>query len=100
MLFPAWVQTTRDQTERGVKVLGQRLIFVASQLLVTSLVLLPALLVGALVFFVVNLVSGIGIGAAAAVIAVAVLMGFEAWLGVRWLGSRFEELDISSELRP
>jgi hypothetical protein len=99
VLFPAWVQATRDQTERGIEVLGQRLIFVASQLLVTALVLLPALLVGVLAFFVVNLIAGFEAGAIVAVIAMAVLLAFEAWLGIRWLGNRFEELDISSELR-
>jgi ABC-2 type transport system permease protein len=100
VLFPAWVQATRDQTERGIEVLGQRIIFVAGQLLVTAFVLLPALLAGALVLFMVNLIAGFEIGAAVAVIAMAVLLGFEAWLGIRWLGNRFEELDISSELRP
>jgi hypothetical protein len=100
VLFPAWVQATRDQTERGIEVLGQRLIFVASQLLITALVILPVLLVGGLVFFIVNLVTGLAVGAATAVIAMTVLLGFEAWLGIRWLGNRFEALDISSELRP
>jgi ABC-2 type transport system permease protein len=100
VLFPAWVQVTRDKTERGIEVLGQRLIFVLSQLLVTGLVLLPALIVGGLVFFIVELIAGPGIGAAAAVIAMVVLLSFEAWLGIRWLGNRFEALDVSSELRP
>lgn len=100
VLFPAWVQVTRDQTERGIEVLGQRLIFVAGQLLVTTLVLLPALLVGASILFIVNLITGFEVGAAVAVIAMTVLLAVEAWLGIRWLGNRFEELDISSELRP
>jgi hypothetical protein len=100
VFFPAWVQATRDQTERGIEVLGQRLIFVASQLLVTALVLLPAFLLGALVFFLVNLVAGVAIGAAVAVLAMATLLGLEAWLGIHGLGNRFEDLDISSELRP
>ena len=99
VLFPAWVQATRDRTERGIEVLGQRLIFVASQLLVTALVILPALLVGGLVFFLVTLITGFAVGAAVAAITMTMLMGFEAWLGIRWLGNRFEELDISSELR-
>ncbi len=100
VLFPAWVQATRDQTERGIEALGQRLIFVASQLLVTTVVLLPALLVGGLVLILVKLATGIAVGAAAAAIAMTMLLGFEAWLGIRWLGNRFEKLDISSELRP
>ncbi|HEU4590817.1 MAG TPA: putative ABC exporter domain-containing protein [Steroidobacteraceae bacterium] len=99
VLFPAWVQATGDRTERGIEVMGQRLIFVVSQFLVTALALLPALLVGGLVLFIVNLIAGIAIGGAAAVVAMAALLGFEAWLGIRWLGNRFEALDISSELR-
>ena len=99
VLFPAWAHATRDQTERGIEALGQRLIFVVSQLLVTVLAIVPALIVGALVLFIVNLIAGIAVGAAVAVIAMAVLLGFEAWLGIRWLGNRFEDLDISLELR-
>jgi hypothetical protein len=100
VLFPAWTQATRDHTERGVEVMGQRLIFVAGQLLVTAFVMLPALLVGGLVFFIGKLMAGTAVAAVPAIIAIAALLGFEAWLGVRWLGSRFEELDVSSELRP
>jgi hypothetical protein len=44
--------------------------------------------------------AGTAVAAVPAIIAIAALLGFEAWLGVRWLGSRFEELDVSSELRP
>jgi ABC-2 type transport system permease protein len=99
VLFPAWVQATRDQTERGIEVLGQRLIFVASQLLVTALVIVPALLVGGFVFIVANVVAGPAAGAVLAVIVMAALLAVEAWLGIRWLGRLFEELDISSELR-
>jgi hypothetical protein len=29
----------------------------------------------------------------------AVTLGAEVWLGIQWLGGRFEKLDISSELR-
>jgi hypothetical protein len=100
VLFPAWVQATRDQTERGFEVLGQRLIFVASQLLLTALAILPALIVGAPLFFVGQLVAGVELGVALAAIVVAVLLTFEVWLGIRWLGGRFEKLDVSSELRP
>ena len=99
VLFPAWVHATRDRTERGVEVMGQRLIFVASQLLVTSLALLPALIIGLVMFFVVNLVAGPAAGGAVAALSMAVLLASEVWVGVQWLGGRFEKLDISSELR-
>ena len=79
--------------------MGQRLIFVASQLLVTSLALLPALIIGLVMFFVVNLVAGPAAGGAVAALSMAVLLASEVWVGVQWLGGRFEKLDISSELR-
>lgn len=100
VLLPAWVQSTRDQTERGIEIMGQRMIFLAGQLLVTVLVAIPVFLAGALVFFIANLVAGVGFGMAIAAIAMAALLCVEAWLGVLWLGKRFEGLDISSELRP
>jgi hypothetical protein len=99
VLFPAWVQATGDRTERGIEVMGQRLIFVISQFLVTALALVPALLVGGLVFAIVNFVAGMVVGGAVAVLAIIALLGLEVWLGIRWLGNRFEALDISSELR-
>jgi len=100
VLFPAWVQATRDRTERGVEVMGQRLIFIASQLLVTTLALLPALIIGSVMFFVVNLIAGPLAGGAIAALSMVVLLASEVWLGIQWLGGRFEKLDISAELRP
>ena len=100
VLLPAWVQATRDRTERGVEVMGQRLIFVVSQLFVTAMALVPAMILGGIVFALVQLVAGFAIAGAVAGIAMAMLLTLEVWLGIQWLGGRFEALDISSELRP
>jgi hypothetical protein len=100
VLLPAWVQATRDRTERGVEVMGQRLIFVVSQLFVTAVALVPAMILGGIVFALVQLVAGLAIAGAVAGIAMAMLLTLEVWLGIQWLGGRFEALDISSELRP
>jgi putative ABC exporter len=100
VLFPAWVQSTRDRTERGIEVLGQRLIFMAGQLLITALVIVPAFIAGALVFLIAQALAGFAVGAAIAVIGMALLLAFEAWIGIRWLGNRFEAFDLSAELRP
>ncbi len=99
VLFPAWVQNTRDQTERGFEVMGQRLIFLFGQVFVTVLAILPAIIAGTVVLFVAKPFAGEVVGAAIAVIAMTALLGFEAWLGILWLGKRFEKLDISAELR-
>jgi ABC-2 type transport system permease protein len=100
VVFPAWAQLARDRTERGIEVMGQRIILVAGQLLVTAIAVVPAAIGAALVFLLTQWLLGIAAGAALAVVAVFMLLGVEFWLGIRWLGTRFEQFDLSAELRP
>lgn len=100
VLFPAWIQSAANRTERGIEVVGQRLIFVAGQLLVTAIAVLPAALSAAFVFLVAQWLAGAVIAAVLAVVVVVLLLGVEAWLGLLWLGRRFELFDLSAELRP
>jgi hypothetical protein len=99
VLFPAWTQSASNRAERGIEVLGQRVIFVVGQLLITLLAMVPALLSAALVFFVAQLLAGVVTATVLAVGAVFLLLCAEACLGVHWLGDRFEKFDLSSELR-
>jgi ABC-2 type transport system permease protein len=100
VLFPAWVHSAADHTDRGIEVMGQRLIFVAGQLLITAVAIVPAAIIAAVIFFVGQWLVGFVVAATMAVAGVFILLAMEAWLGVRWLGSRFEQLDLSAELRP
>ena len=100
VLFPAWVHSSGDRTDRGIEVMGQRLIFIAGQLLITAVAIVPAAITAAVIFFVGQWLVGFVVAAALAVAAVFTLLAMEAWLGVHWLGSRFEQLDLSMELRP
>jgi ABC-2 type transport system permease protein len=107
VLFPGWMHATRHRGERGIEMLGQRLIFVAGQLLVIVLALLPAALgvLGAygLAYGLNYMMEGfIGPTAtvALAVLAVLVILVAEVWCGLWWLGERFEKFDLSAELRP
>jgi ABC-2 type transport system permease protein len=100
VLFPAWVHSAADRTDRGIEVMGQRLIFIAGQLLITAVAIVPAAITAAVIVFVGQWLVGFVVAAALAVAAVFILLAMEAWLGVRWLGSRFEQLDLSVELRP
>lgn len=100
VLFPAWAQLARDRTERGIEVMGQRIILMAGQLLVTAIALVPPALAAALVFLLTQWLLGLVAGAALAVAAALMLLSVEFWLGVRWLGTRFERFDLSAELRP
>jgi ABC-2 type transport system permease protein len=99
VVFPAWTQSV-GRTERGIEVLGQRIIFVAGQLLVTAIAAIPAAASAALVFFLAQWLAGLLAAAVLAVVTVFLLLSLEVWLGVRWLGQRFEHFDLSSELRP
>jgi ABC-2 type transport system permease protein len=100
VIFPAWAQTTGNRAERGIEVMGQRIIFLVGQLIITSLALVPAAIGAAVVFVLANWLIGFATAATLAVAAVFVLLAAEAWLGIRWLGGRYEHFDLSAELRP
>jgi hypothetical protein len=99
VVFPAWAQAMANRQERGFDVLGQRLIFVWGQLMVMILGLVPAAICGAVAFFLVDLTTSWPSAAMAGCLAASVALAGEVWLGVRWLGGRFERFDLASELR-
>jgi hypothetical protein len=100
VVFPAWTQSAGSRAERGVEVLGQRIIFLAGQLFITVVAVVPAAISAAVAFLVAQWLTGVAVAVVLAVAAAFVLLAVEAWLGVRWLGGRFEQFDLSAELRP
>jgi ABC-2 type transport system permease protein len=100
ILFPAWVQQVGNRAEHGIEAMGQRIIFMAGMVLITALAILPAAVAGALLFLLGNLIGGIFTGGAIAVLGVFAILSVEAWLGIGWLGGRFDDFDLSSELKP
>jgi len=100
LVFPAWAQTLGNPTERGIDVLGQRIIFMAAQLLVTVFATLPAALLAALILVVGQWLGGVTVGAVLAIAGMCLLLCWEASLGLRWLGTRFDRFDLATELRP
>jgi ABC-2 type transport system permease protein len=100
ILFPAWVQQVGNRAEHGIEAMGQRIIFVAGMALITVLAIVPAAIAGALLYLIGKLAGGVFVGGALAVPGVFAILSVEAWLGIRWLGSRFEDFDLSAELRP
>ncbi|HZZ57301.1 MAG TPA: hypothetical protein VFE31_05680 [Opitutaceae bacterium] len=100
LLFPGWHQAVRTRGG-GIEAIGQRLLFTFGQFLGVLVALLPAALTAPLI-----VVSAVGWGlgvipglAAATLFALAVILG-EVWVGLWWLGERFERLDIALELKP
>ena len=98
LYFPAWMGTG-GQRGGGIEAMGQRLIFFAGYGVVLIAALLPAALVGAVPFVLVQWLAGnlpVAVLAAGAT-ASAVLVGEFAFV-IWWLGHRYEQFDLSVEL--
>src|SRR5262249_47859417 len=82
VVFPAWAQSFTNRAEQGIEVMGQRIIFLAGQMLVTAVATIPALITATVIFLVAQWLIGFVVAAVLAVAAVFVLLVVEAWLGV------------------
>jgi len=98
LYFPVWMGTGA-QRGGGIEAMGQRLIFFAGYVVVLIVALLPAAMVGAVPFFLVQWLADCLPAAvlAAGATASAVLVG-EFALVIWWLGHRYEQFDLSVEL--
>lgn len=114
LLFPAWHQSSRGRGG-GVEAIGQRLIFTFGQFIMVIVALLPAILIAGLIIWASAgwsyLLAGPetrdAAGPASHVVALLlatlcglVIVSGEVWVGLWWLGRRFDRLDIASELKP
>lgn len=100
LVFPAWAQSMRNRSDRGIEMLGQRLIFIAGQFLVILFALVPAALGAFALIFATQWLIGAVAAVILAAVAVLVILVAEVGCGIWWLGQRFEKFDLSSELRP
>lgn len=99
LLFPGWYQASRGRGG-GMEVVGQRMIFFFAQLLTMLLALVPAVLLAALLIFILQWLIGPALAVAVAGVAVLAVLAGEVWCGVWWMGERFDRLDFSSDFRP
>lgn len=97
VIFPAWATRAKEDA-RGFVLTGQRLLLVMGNLFVLAIALAPAALVFLPSAFLATrfFAGSLGFAAVLTTPAVAVIAG-EVWLGVRFLGARFEALDVSEE---
>lgn len=101
LIFPGWVQSQRTRAA-GPEVAGQRMIFFFAQIVTMAVALLPA---GAVAFGLIGLVWGflklpLTVAIHTAAIPVLLILVAEIACGLWLLGERFEQLDLSAELRP
>jgi hypothetical protein len=99
VLLPAWQPAAGKVQQQGVEVMGQRILFVVGQMLVLLLMVLPAVVVAAVVFAVARWLAGVPIAAVLALLTAAAALAVEVGGAIWWLGRRFEQLDLSTELR-
>jgi ABC-2 type transport system permease protein len=96
LAFPSWVQQNPGK-DRGIDVLGQRLIVMGAQFLVSLCLLGPVALFGFLLWFAAAWILGAAGSTLVAIGGAAVLLAGEIALGVVLLGVQFEKLDLSNE---
>jgi hypothetical protein len=92
VLFPAWVPIG-DQRPRGLDAMGQRLVMLAAVLVVVTLLLLPAVIAGGVVWLVLRGVLGIAAFVPASVVCLTIVL-LEVTAGTEALGPLFEKLDV------
>lgn len=97
LVFPAWVLTAPGQARGGFEVMGQRMIVFAAQALAFALVILPAVLGGAIVFALASLVLGPWFAGMMAALAIAGVVYGEAGFGIWALGWLWDRIDLSRE---
>ena len=100
VVFPAWFHATRQRGGGGIDVMGQRVIFGFGQILAMVFALLPGVLMAGGLIFLTQWLIGLTAAVILATLSVLVILVAEVWLGLWWLGQRFEKFDLSSELRP
>lgn len=95
LLFPAWL--AGGSRERGIEVMGQRMIFLAGYVLVLVVAMLPAALVGGVAFLAGRWLGSMAVGLVSAAVLGAAVLVVELRLAVAWLGRRVEHIDLSRE---
>ncbi len=97
LYFPGWMSAVNQP--RGMDVMGQRLIFAGAYLLALLVALLPAVLTAAVPYFAVRwLVGDWRLALLAGAIAASLVLAGELAAVIWFLGRRYEQFDLSTEL--
>lgn len=94
VLFPAWAKSANQG--HGWETIVPRMLFLFGALLASVIVVLPALLGGALVYIPASWFIGDEFALLPAAIVAAIVMAAELAWGIDWLGKRFEAYDLSA----
>jgi hypothetical protein len=96
LLFPAWFQSGKDAPQ-GIEATGQRIILMLGSLLACVISLIPAVVIFAIVFVLLQTAAGPFVAFPPAALAAALVLVAEAAGGILLLGWLFERFDFSAE---
>jgi len=98
LYFPAWSMRAPDDVRSFVNV-GQRFVILFANLFALVIALLPAAVVAVPAAWIgYKFFSGSEIFVPIATVPAAMVICFEVWFGVKMLGRRFDEMDVSNEM--
>lgn len=95
LLFPAWIGSSQGRGG-GVEVMGQRLVFGVGLLLTLLIGLLPATLVGGLVWFLAQLALGPAWAIPVAALPALAILLAESGIGIWGLAKAFDRYDVTA----
>lgn len=99
LYFPAWFGDGGAGGNRGIEVMGQRLLFMGGYVLVLLAALLPVALLGVLGFWLGQRLVSPNVGLLIAVVLAWAVLVFELVCAIDLLGRRIDRFDVSQELR-
>jgi hypothetical protein len=100
VLFPSWAGKSKEE-QRGFMAFGQRLLtFILNLVLLGVFLLAPLIVSGAGIWVAKRFAGGGPLLLALATMPAAALLSAEVWMAVKFLGSQFESLDVSTEMDP
>ena len=97
IFFPAWASRSREEA-RGFAPFGQRLVLLAAHILILAVALIPAGIVFIPAVFVARRMTDFGAALAIATCPAVAVMAAEVYAAVQFMGSHFEDIDVSNDL--
>jgi ABC-2 type transport system permease protein len=97
LILPAWAARSKEEP-RGLVMTGQRLVLLAGNLIVLSVVLLPAALLGVPAFILSrHFFAGSPVALAVATMPSIALLFAEVYFGIKALGAQFDNIDVTND---
>lgn len=99
LYFPAWVSSMSNAKNGGIELMGMRVLFTFGYMITFVVAILPAVLLGSIPYIGLYLATDSHLPAMlGAALCGTLVLAAELGIVVWWLGSRYEKLDLSTEL--